>query len=170
MTTFERRLIRDEATWAEPKNPYYTHYNDAGVCGMLLREFGLTGPHCHIVNGHVHVKAGRGESPIKGGGKLIVIDGGFCKAYQPTSGIAGYTLIYNSHDMRIVTHQPFDGRREALYHDRDITSQSTVFEKMESRVKVAQTDQGRELQARVDELKLLLEAYRSGAVAEDHKE
>ena len=170
MTTFERRLIRDEATWAEPKNPYYTHYNDAGVCGMLLREFGLTGPHCHIVNGHVPVKAGRGESPIKGGGKLIVIDGGFCKAYQPTSGIAGYTLIYNSHDMRIVSHQPFDGRREALYHDRDITSQSTVFEKMESRVKVAQTDQGRELQARVDELKLLLEAYRSGAVAEDHKE
>ena len=169
MTTFESRLIRDEASWAEPKNAYYTHYNDAEVCGMLLKEFGLTGPHCHIINGHVPVKTKKGESPIKGGGKLIVIDGGFCKAYQPTSGIAGYTLIYNSHDFRIVSHQPFDGRREALYHDRDIASESQVFETLETRAKVAQTDRGRELQTQVDDLKLLLEAYRSGAVAEDHK-
>ena len=169
MTTFERRLIKDESSWTEPKNPYYTHYNDAEACDMLLKEFGLTGPHCHIINGHVPVKTKKGESPIKGGGKLIVIDGGFCKAYQSTSGIAGYTLIYNSRDMRIVSHQPFDGRREAIYHDHDITSKSQIFEKMESQVKVAQTDQGRDLQARVDDLLMLLDAYRSGAVTEDHR-
>ncbi|WP_294533854.1 fructose-1,6-bisphosphatase, partial [uncultured Pseudoflavonifractor sp.] len=96
MTTFERRLIKDESSWAEPKNAYYTFYNDPAVCERLLREFGLEGPHCHIINGHVPVKSRKGESPIKGGGKLIVIDGGFCRAYQPTTGIAGYTLIYNS--------------------------------------------------------------------------
>ena len=88
MTTFERRLIKDESSWVEPKNIYYTYYNDYAVCEMLLKEFGLVGKHCHIVNGHVPVKAKTGESPIKGGGKLIVIDGGFCKAYQPTSALS----------------------------------------------------------------------------------
>lgn len=169
MTTFERRFIKDESSWAEPKNAYYTHYNDASVCEMLLKEFGLTGKHCHIINGHVPVKAKKGESPIKGGGKLIVIDGGFCKAYQPTSGIAGYTLIYNSRNYRIVSHQPFEGRLKAIHENHDIANKSQVFEKMESRVKIAQTDQGRELQTRVDDLLMLLEAYRSGAVTEDHK-
>ena len=96
MTTFERRFIADEATWAEPKNAYYTYYQDRRVCDRLLLEFGLKGEHCHIINGHVPVKVRKGESPIKGGGKLIVIDGGFSRAYQSTSGIAGYTLIYNS--------------------------------------------------------------------------
>ena len=89
MTTFERRLIKDESAWTEPKNAYYALYQDPAVCDMLLGEFGLEGPHCHIINGHIPVKAKKGESPIKGGGKLIVIDGGFCKAYQPTTGIAG---------------------------------------------------------------------------------
>ncbi len=169
MTTFERRLIRDQSCWGEPKNAYYTHYHSAAVCEMLLKEFGLEGPHCHIINGHVPVKAGKGESPVKGGGKLIVIDGGFCKAYQPTSGIAGYTLIYNSRNMRIVSHQPFEGRRNAIRNNHDIANESHVFEKMESRVKIAQTDQGRELLARVESLESLLEAYRTGAVAEGHK-
>ena len=97
MTTFERRLIKDESAWKEPKNAYYKLYEDPEVCKALLAEFGLQGEHCHIINGHIPVKAGKGESPIKGGGKLIVIDGGFCKAYQHTSGIAGYTLIYDSY-------------------------------------------------------------------------
>ena len=169
MTTFERRFIKDESSWVEAKNPYYTYYNDPAVCEMLLREFGLTGKHCHIINGHVPVKAKKGESPVKGDGKLIVIDGGFCKAYQATSGIAGYTLIFNSRNLRIVSHEPFESRRKAIRENHDIANESQIFEEMESRVTVAQTDQGQQLQSRVDDLLMLLEAYRSGAVAEDHK-
>jgi len=168
MTTFERRLIRDESAWTEPKNAYYTLYNDPVVCDALLREFQLKGPHCHIINGHVPVKAKKGESPIKGSGKLIVIDGGFCKAYQPTSGIAGYTLIYNSRCMRIAAHQPFAGRKNAIENNWDIDSTTTVFERMDSRMKVAETDMGHHLQERIDDLRELLNAYTSGEVAEDH--
>ena len=169
MTTFERRFIADTQTWAEPKNAYYTYYQDPAVCDMILKEFGLEGEHCHIINGHVPVKAKKGESPVKGGGKLIVIDGGFSKAYQPTSGIAGYTLIYNSRHYRIVSHQPFGGKYNALHKNDDIENESVIFEKLESRMRVSQTDEGSELQTRVDDLMMLLEAYRTGAVTEDHK-
>ena len=170
MTTFERRFIRDESTWNEPKNAYYTFYHDPAVCDMLLEEFGLSGPHCHIINGHVPVKAKKGESPIKGGGKLLVIDGGFSKAYQPTSGIAGYTLIFNSRQFRIVSHQPFSGKYDAIHKNDDIANDSNVFEKMEVRMRVSMTDEGRELQTRVEDLKELLEAYRSGAITEIHND
>ncbi len=169
MTTFERRLIADERAWTEPKNAYYTLYEDPAICDKILKEFGLEGPHCHIINGHIPVKAKKGESPIKGGGKLLVIDGGFCKAYQPTSGIAGYTLIYNSRTLRIVAHQPFVGRERAIRENYDIASATTIFERMESRQKIKETDIGHELQARIDDLMLLLEAYRDGAVAETHR-
>lgn len=169
MTTFERRLIKDESAWTEPKNAYYALYQDPAVCDMLLREFGLEGPHCHIINGHIPVKAKKGESPIKGGGKLIVIDGGFCKAYQPTSGIAGYTLIFNSWCFRIVSHQPFAGRQDAIENDHDIGNSSDVFERLSSRMRISQTDIGRTLRAQSDDLCRLLEAYRSGAVTEDHR-
>ena len=168
MTTFERRFIADESTWTEPKNAYYTHYLNAGVCEMLLKEFGLEGPHCHIVNGHVPVKVKKGESPVKGGGKLLVIDGGFSKAYQSTSGIAGYTLIFTSRNMRIVSHQPFAGKRAAILENHDIASDNLIIEELESRMKVAQTDQGVGLQSKVDDLLDLLAAYRSGAVTETH--
>ena len=168
MTTLERRFVADESTWTEPKNPYYTHYQDPQICDMLLKEFGLEGPHCHIINGHVPVKVKKGESPIKGGGKLLVIDGGFSKAYQPTSGIAGYTLIYNSRHYRMVSHQPFSGKRKALENNDDIVNEGVIFEKLETRMKVADTEEGRELQSRVDDLLLLLAAYRSGAVREGH--
>ena len=168
MTTFERRFIADEATWAEPKNAYYSYYHDPAVCEMLLREFRLDGIHSHIINGHVPVKARKGESPIKGGGKLIVIDGGFSKAYQPTSGIAGYTLIFSSRHFRIVSHQPFAGKYEAIHNNRDIANDSVIFERMETRMKVAETDEGRQLQAKVDDLLQLLLAYRSGSIKEDH--
>ena len=170
MTTFERRFIRDERTWTEPKNPYYTFCQDAAVCEQLLEEFGLFGDHCHIINGHVPVKVKKGESPIKGGGKLLVIDGGFSKAYQSTSGIAGYTLIFNSRQLRIVSHQPFSDKYHAIHNNDDIANDSTVFEKMEVRIRVAQTDEGRALQQRVEDLMDLLEAYRSGAVTEDHQD
>ena len=169
MTTFERRLIADESAWTEPKNPYYKHYNDPEVVDMLLAEFGLHGPHCHIINGHVPVKTKKGESPLKAGGKLVVIDGGFCKAYQKTSGIAGYTLIYNSRNYRIVSHQPFDGRENAITLNHDIDSYSMVFDTLEKQAKVAQTDAGVELQAQVNDLMDLLSAYRAGLVNEDHK-
>ena len=169
MTTFERRLIKDESAWTEPKNSYYALYQDPSVCDMLLKEFGLEGPHCHIINGHIPVKAKKGESPIKGGGKLVVIDGGFCKAYQPTSGIAGYTLIFNSWCFRIVSHQPFAGRQDAIANNHDIANSSDVFERLGSRMRISQTDIGRTLQAQSDDLCLLLEAYRSGAVTEGHQ-
>ena len=169
MTTFERRFIADKDTWTEPKNAYYTYYQSPDVVDALLKEFGLEGDHCHIINGHVPVKAKKGESPIKGGGKLLVIDGGFSRAYQSTSGIAGYTLIYNSRHYRIVSHQPFAGKWNAVHKNDDIASDSVVFEKMENRMRVSQTDEGSELQTRVDDLLLLLEAYRTGAVTEDHK-
>ena len=169
MTTFERRFIADEATWVEPKNAYYTYYQDPAVCDALLKEFGLQGEHCHIINGHVPVKVRKGESPIKGGGKLIVIDGGFSRAYQSTSGIAGYTLIYNSRHYRIVSHQPFTSKWNAVHKNDDIRNDSEIFEKMETRMRISQTDEGAELQDRVDMLMLLLDAYRSGAVTEDHK-
>ena len=170
MTTFERRFIDDESTWTEPKNAYYSYYQDPAVCDMLLKEFGLTGEHCHIINGHVPVKAKKGESPIKGGGKLIVIDGGFSKAYQSTSGIAGYTLIFSSRHFRIVSHQPFAGKYNAIHKNSDIDNDSVIFEKMENRMKVAETDEGHVLQERVNDLLDLLDAFRSGAVTEDHKE
>lgn len=169
MTTFERRFIADESTWVEPKNAYYTYYQDRRVCDRLLMEFGLKGEHCHIINGHVPVKVRKGESPIKGGGKLIVIDGGFSRAYQSTSGIAGYTLIYNSRHYRIVSHQPFTSKWNAVHKNDDIRNDSEIFEKMETRMRVSQTDEGAELQDRVDMLMMLLDAYRSGAVTEDHK-
>ncbi len=168
MTTFERRLIKDESAWTEPKNAYYTLYQDPAICDMILKEFGLEGPHCHIINGHVPVKAKKGESPIKGGGKLIVIDGGFCKAYQSTSGIAGYTLIYNSHSFRIVSHQPFAGREKAIRENFDIASSTGIFERLDGRQKIKETDIGRDLQTQIDDLRALLNAYRDGVVQEDH--
>ena len=168
MTTFERRFLADESTWTEPKNAYYSFYHDPHVCDMLLKEFGLAGEHCHIVNGHVPVKAKKGESPIKGGGKLIVIDGGFSKAYQPTSGIAGYTLIFSSRYFRIVAHQPFAGKNNAIHKNQDIEGNELIFEKIENRMRILETDEGRRLQTQVDDLMDLLEAYRSGAVKENH--
>ncbi len=170
MTTFERRLIKDEDAWTEPKNAYYTLYHDPAVCEKILKEFGLEGPHCHIINGHIPVKAKKGESPIKGGGKLIVIDGGFCRAYQPTSGIAGYTLIYNSRCIRIVSHQPFESKEAAIFDNHDIANNSLVFEHMEHRVKIRETDVGRAIQAQAEDLNRLLQAYRSGAFSESHTE
>ncbi len=168
MTTFERRFIADERAWAEEKNPYYTLYNDPVICDDILAEFGLEGDHCHIINGHMPVKSKKGESPIKAGGKLIVIDGGFCRAYQSTTGIAGYTLISNSWNIRLVSHQPFEGRDKALLENWDMSSTTHVFERMDSRIKIAQTDVGKKLAGQIDDLKALLEGYRSGAVLEAH--
>ena len=169
MTTFERRFVEDESTHTETKNAYYTLYNDPAVCEGILREFGLEESHSHIINGHVPVKSRKGESPVKGGGRLIVIDGGFCKAYQKTTGIAGYTLIYNSACFRLVAHQPFAGREEAIRKNWDITSTSQIFDRLERRATIHDPDNGRRMQDQVDDLLDLLRAYRSGAIVESHK-
>ncbi|MEG1243548.1 MAG: fructose-1,6-bisphosphatase, partial [Oscillospiraceae bacterium] len=142
ITTFERRLIDDKSTWKEPKNPYYKLTESIDVCEKILNEFGLGGRRSHIINGHIPVKFKDGENPIKGGGKLIVIDGGFCRAYQPTTGIAGYTLIYNSYVMRLSSHEPFGGVENAIRNNKDILSASVVFERLESRIKISETDNG----------------------------
>lgn len=166
IATFERALIGEKTAWEERKNPYYELYEDESVCRRILKEFGLCGPHCHIVNGHVPVKAKDGENPLKAGGRLIVIDGGFCRAYQPTTGIAGYTLIYNSWGIRLASHEPFAGKADALNNNRDIISTSLVFERMEQRITIAETDVGAELRGRIEELKWLLLAYKTGEIKE----
>ena len=104
--TFERAMVDDESTWAEPRNPYFKFWDNEDTARMILAEFGLDPDTGHIINGHTPVKARKGESPVKAGGKLFVIDGGFCKAYQKTTGIAGYTLIYSSHGIRLKSHRP----------------------------------------------------------------
>lgn len=170
IATFERRLIADKATWAEPKNPYYSFYNDSAVCVRILREFGLEGEHCHIVNGHVPVKSKDGESPIKGNGRLIVIDGGFCRAYQPTTGIAGYTLVYDSWGIHITAHEPFPGKETAIRDNKDILSTSMAFDRSENRIRIGETDIGHALQQTIDDLKELLAAFRRGDIKENDRD
>ena len=114
------------------------------------------------------MKTKEGETPVKAGGRLIVIDGGFCRAYQPTTGIAGYTLIYNSWGIRLASHEPFDGRLDAIRNNRDIVSTSVVFERMQSRIKIGETDIGAQLSRNIEDLKWLLLAYKTGEIKEDH--
>ena len=161
ITTFERLFVADESTWAEPKNPYYTLYNDEAYCEKVLAEFGLRGPFCHIVNGHVPVKVKEGEGPVKAGGKLIVIDGGFCRAYQKYTGIAGYTMFFSSHGLRVAAHEPFESRGGA---SREISSSTVISLNLDERMLVADTDTGQALQNNIQELGMLLEAYRMGVI------
>ncbi len=162
--TFERAFIPDEAAWHEPRNAYYTWYNDEDCCVRILKEFGLEGPFAHIINGHTPIRVTHGESPLKAGGRLIVIDGGFCRAYQKTTGIAGYTLIANSHGMRLMSHQPFTSLREAQESGQDIHSQSFEFTVYPSRRYIRDTDYGHRLSARIDDLTDLLRACRAGQI------
>jgi len=163
--TFERAYIADKAAWEEPENPYYRYWRNEQTGAMILREFGLYSPNSHIINGHRPVKVVKGESPVKAGGKVIVIDGGFCKAYHKSTGIAGYTLIYNSHSMRIKSHHPFESVEKVLLENKDIESDSEVFETEGSRVMVRDTDIGKRLAERITDLEMLLEAYREGLVS-----
>lgn len=164
MTTFERMFLGDKSLWEEPKNPYYQLINHEYICINILKEFGLDLHHSHIMNGHVPVKTKDGESPVKGNGRLILIDGGFCKAYHRTTGIAGYTLISNSHGMRIVAHEPFTTVADAVQNNTDIHSTSQIFETRKDRIMTAVTDQGQENQASIEDLRLLLTAYRMGLI------
>ena len=167
MTTFERLFIADKSTHAEPSNAYYKHVKAAAGCTNILEEFGLYGEVSHIINGHVPVKAVAGENPIKGEGRLIVIDGGFCRAYQPRTGIAGYTLIYNSYGLRLSSHMPFESIKTAVEENADIHSTTQVFETMRQRMKVMDTDEGQEISEQIYDLSLLVSAYRSGAIKQN---
>lgn len=166
MTTFERYFIEDKETHKETKNAYYSLLDHEDILNKILDEFELDTRKSHIVNGHVPVELKKGESPIKCDGKLLIIDGGFSKAYQSKTGIAGYTLVANSHGMRLVAHEPFESMEAAVLHESDIFSDSTVIEVAPVRIRVSDTDIGRELKDQIKQLELLLQAYQDGIIVE----
>ncbi|MBC1372913.1 fructose-1,6-bisphosphatase [Listeria booriae] len=167
MTTFERYFVADKETHIEQKNAYYRLRNEEETCQKILAEFDLDSSG-HIINGHTPVKEGKGESPIKANGKMLVIDGGFSPAYQKTTGLAGYTLLYNSFGLQLVSHQPFTSTEDAITQETDILSTRQVIETETERKLVRDTDIGKELLQQVDELKCLLSAYRQGLIKEQH--
>lgn len=164
MRTFERYFIDDKKIHKENKNPYYQFINKKEKCEMILREFGLNPETSHIINGHVPVKVKEGESPVKADGKLFMIDGGFSKAYRKTTGIAGYTLVYNSYGIKIISLAPFESQEKAIKEGADILSSTIVFDEIREITKVKDTDIGKELQRQIDDLKKLLISYRTGLI------
>ena len=168
MATFERYFIADKSTHVEKRNAYYALRDTDETASKILAEFGLDPETGHIVNGHVPVKVTKGERPIKANGKLIVIDGGFSKAYQSETGIAGYTLISNSRGLLLASHQPFESTQKAVSEEVDIDTETEIIHTHPSRMRVRDTDRGREIQHQIDELEALLHAYREGLIKE-HK-
>ena len=166
MATFERYFIIDKEASVEKKGYYYTLRNREDICDKIMDEFGVRGVHRHIINGHVPVKTIKGESPVKANGKLLVIDGGFSKAYQPETGIAGYTLVYHSHGMQLVQHEPFESTWKAISEGKDIKSTTFIVEFNSQRMMVKDTDIGLVLREQITDLTKLLEAYRKGLIKE----
>lgn len=170
MATFERYFLGEPETQEERKDPYYRLIEDdkvsEQVCDNIIKEFGLDPEFSHIVNGHMPVKLKAGENPVKGNGKLFIIDGGFSKAYQKTTGIAGYTLVYNSFGLRLVTHLLFEGTEKAIMDETDICGNISVIQKLRDRQYVADTDNGQVLKQKIEDLELLLKAYRNGEIRE----
>ena len=166
MSTFERYYIEDPATHVEKKNAYYRLWENEEVVDNMLREFGLDPAEGHIINGHVPVHQSEGESPVKCNGKVIVIDGGFCKAYRKVTGIAGYTLIYNSYGLTLSAHEPFTSKTDAVAKETDIVSNRVAVRYMARRQLVGDTDTGHALKERIQELMQLLDAYRKGIIKE----
>lgn len=166
MATFESYFIDDKEARKEVKNPYYKLMEDENVLNHIFEEFGLDSAHSHIINGHVPVELKKGELPIKCGGKLLVIDGGFSKAYQSKTGIAGYTLIANSHGMWLIAHEPFESKDAAILKESDIVSDSLMVETYPVRHHVADTDIGKELKESIKDLEKLLDAFREGILTE----
>ena len=162
--TFERTYVKDKSTWHEASNPYYQYYEQEKICNMILHEFNLYSDRSHIINGHTPVRTSRGEHPVRANGRLMVIDGGFCKSYHKTTGIAGYTLIFNSHGIRIKSHQPFQSVYAALTENKDIESRSELVETERERLMVRNTDTGKKILEDIKGLKMLLQAYREGTM------
>ena len=169
MATFERYFLKDEETFKEEKGNYFKLRNSEEVCDRILDAFEVKGENRHIINGHVPVHASKGENPIKAGGKLMVIDGGFSEAYHKETGIAGYTLVYHSRGFQLVQHEPFKSSRDAIVKETDIKSTIQIVEMSAHRMLVADTDKGEELRAQISELKDLLYAYRHGIIKENVK-
>jgi len=163
-TTFERLFLDDKQAQKEPRNAYYKAWENRKISEMILNEFGLSGKYSHIINGHIPVK--KSENPIKDGGKLILIDGGFCSAYHKKTGIGGYTLIYNAEGMRIAAHAPFSGRDMAIKKNEDILSDVTVFEITEDKIKVKDTDEGKQIMERISDLGELISLFKTGSKEE----
>lgn len=170
MTTFERYFLADPATHHEEKGAYYQLRENPEVCTRILDSFGVEGETRHIINGHVPVHAGQGENPIKADGMLMVIDGGFAKSYHHTTGIAGYTLVYHSRGFQLIQHEPFTSTQEAVANGTDIKSSTQIVEMMGRRIRVRDTDKGRQLQEQIKELRQLLRAYRHGLIKENTKD
>lgn len=167
MATFERYFLTDKEMQHETKGCYYTLRDEAAVCDRILQEFGIDpDAHAHIINGHVPVKTLAGEQPVKAGGKMLVIDGGFSKAYQPETGIGGYTLVYHSHGLQLVQHEPFQSRQKAIEEGQDIKSTTFLVEFNTQRMMVKDTDKGAELSEQIKDLEKLLAAYRMGLIKE----
>jgi fructose-1,6-bisphosphatase-3 len=166
MTTFERCFIADKEPHKEPKGHYYILREQESVCDMILDEFGVKGVNRHIINGHVPVKTIKGESPIRAGGKMLIIDGGFSRAYQGETGIAGYTLIFNSRGMQLVQHEPFTSTRQAIEHGVVIKGTRLFVDFNKERMLVNDTDNGEEIRGQIAALLRLVEAYRNGFVKE----
>lgn len=166
MATFERYFLSDRETYKEEKGNYFKLRNDENVCDSILDAFGVSGSNRHIINGHVPVHAASGENPIKAGGKLMVIDGGFSQAYHKETGIAGYTLVYHSRGFQLVQHEPFTSTEDAILRGSDIKSTTQIVEMSAKRMLVDDTDIGRELKSQVSELQKLLYAYRHGFIKE----
>ncbi len=166
MATFERYLLSDKEVQKEPKGWYYILRDNAEVCDGILDEFGVKGEHRHIINGHVPVRVGKGETPIKADGRLMVIDGGFSRVYHNRTGIAGYTLVYHSRGFELVQHAPFTSTEEAIKNGTDIQSTTQIVEMMGKREKVRDTDIGRGIMIKIADLERLLTAYRKGIIKE----
>ena len=166
MATFERYLLDDKEVQKEPKGWYYILRDNAEVCDKILDEFGVKGNHRHIINGHVPVRVGKGETPIKADGRLMVIDGGFSKIYHNRTGIAGYTLVYHSRGFELVQLTPFTSTEEAILNGTDIDGTINIVEMVGEREKVRDTDIGRGIMVKIADLERLLYAYRKGVIKE----
>ena len=169
MATFERYFIADKETHVEEKGYYFKLRDDEEVIDHILDAFGVVGSNRHIINGHVPVRTLKGENPIKANGKLMVIDGGFSKAYHNETGIAGYTLVYHSRGFQLVQHEPFTSTEDAIQRGTDIKSTTQIVEMSNRRMLVADTDIGVELRKQIDDLEELLFAYRPGYIKEKEK-
>ena len=166
MATFERYFLKDESTYKEEKGNYFKLRDDETICDRILDAFEVRGENRHIINGHVPVHASKGENPIKAGGKLMVIDGGFSRAYHKETGIAGYTLVYHSRGFQLVQHEPFTSAADAVESGTDIISTMQIVEMSSHRMLVADTDKGAELRTQIEDLHKLLYAYRHGIIKE----
>ena len=164
--TFERTYFADRSTWEEPRDPYFSHTEDPAMCARVLEEFGADVERGVIINGHTPVHAAAGESPVKAGGRLVVIDGGFCQAYHSTTGIAGYTLIADPEGMRIKAHRPFGSIADVLDLNADIVSDDDRFQRNPRPLFIGDTDTGADLRGQIADLRALLDAYRTGEIPE----